>query len=172
MFTKGDIVRRALRKLGVASNATLSNVEPESMADALTDLEDMMADWDGQGIRIGYAFSVEPPQPDDDSNLPDWSIKAVSLNLAIIVAPDYLRPASDILLSEADKALETVRIATLIIPKTPRRGDMSRGQGNKNLFPRGRFYQQHSTVIRAENDGSIEGLYQLSPENPALDPEQ
>ena len=43
--TKGDIVRAALRKLGIASNATLTDVEPESVQDAVDDLEAMMAEW-------------------------------------------------------------------------------------------------------------------------------
>lgn len=43
--TKGDLVRAALRKLGVASDATLTDVEPQSMQDAVDDLEAMMAEW-------------------------------------------------------------------------------------------------------------------------------
>lgn len=45
LTTKGDIVRAALRKLGVASDATLTDVEPQSMQDAVEDLELMMAEW-------------------------------------------------------------------------------------------------------------------------------
>lgn len=53
--TKGDLVRAALRKLGVASDATLTDVEPQSMQDAVDDLEAMMAEWyqDGKGIVTG-----------------------------------------------------------------------------------------------------------------------
>ncbi|MDU1356775.1 MAG: packaged DNA stabilization gp4 family protein, partial [Citrobacter freundii] len=36
--TKGDLVRAALRKLAIASNATLTDVEPQSMQDAVDDL--------------------------------------------------------------------------------------------------------------------------------------
>ncbi len=43
--TKGDLVRAALRKLGVASDATLTDIEPQSMQDAVDDLEAMMAEW-------------------------------------------------------------------------------------------------------------------------------
>ncbi len=35
--TKGDLVLAALRKLGVASNATLTDVEPQSMEDGVND---------------------------------------------------------------------------------------------------------------------------------------
>lgn len=44
LTTKGDLVLAALRKLGVASNATLTDVEPQSMEDGVNDLEMMMAE--------------------------------------------------------------------------------------------------------------------------------
>ncbi len=47
LTTKGDLVLAALRKLGVASNATLTDVEPQSMEDGVNDLEMMMAEWLG-----------------------------------------------------------------------------------------------------------------------------
>lgn len=71
--TKGDLVRAALRKLGVASDATLTDVEPQSMQDAVDDLEAMMAEWyqDGKGIITGYVFSDDdnPPAEGDDHGL-------------------------------------------------------------------------------------------------------
>lgn len=45
ILTKGDVVLFALRKCAVASNATLTDVEPQSIADGLDDLEAMMAEW-------------------------------------------------------------------------------------------------------------------------------
>ncbi|MCU6204661.1 packaged DNA stabilization gp4 family protein, partial [Enterobacter cloacae] len=41
-LTKGDIVLFALRKPAIASNATLTDVEPQSVEDAIQDLENMM----------------------------------------------------------------------------------------------------------------------------------
>lgn len=156
MITKGDIVRKALRKIAVASNATLTNVEPESMADALEDLDDMMAEWDGTGIRIGYKMT-SPQSPDDDSGIPDFAKNAVSLKLAMQIAPDYVRPVLDDLSREADIAMDNLLVAIVYIPQTPRRGDMPRGQGNKDIFPRGRFYQQ-CNLLRVENDGTLDNL--------------
>lgn len=154
--TKGDIVARALRKIAVASNATLTNIEPESMADGLQDLDDMMAEWDGTGIRLGYKLT-SPQSPDDDSGIPDFAVRAVSLKLAIVISPDYIRPVMDEVAREADVAFENMLTAIIHIPQTPRRGDMSRGQGNKDIFPRGRFYQQQKQIT-VENDGSLDNL--------------
>ena len=93
LITKGDIVRAALRKLGVASDATLTDVEPQSMQDAVEDLELMMAEWyqDGNGIVAGYLFSdLDIPPADGDSHgIRTSAISAVIHNLAVRIAPDY-----------------------------------------------------------------------------------
>lgn len=154
--TKGEIVTRALRKIAVASNATLTNIEPESKADALQDLDDMMAEWDGTGIRVGYKLT-NPQSPDDDSGIPDFAVRAVSLKLAIFISPDYLRPAMDEVAREAEAAMDNLLTAIIHVPQTPRRGDMPRGQGNKDIFPRGRFYQQQK-LITVENDGTLDNI--------------
>lgn len=91
--TKGDLVRAALRKLGLASDATLTDVEPQSMQDGVNDLESMMADWydDGSGIDVGYIFTDPefPPAEGDDHGMPESAVSAVYHNLAVRIAPDY-----------------------------------------------------------------------------------
>lgn len=154
--TKGDIVRKALRKIGVASNATLTDVEPESMADALEDLEDMMAQWDADGVKIGYAFSSEPPNPDDQSGLDDWAINGVSLNLAIHISADYLRPIAPQLANDAFNAKTAIRKAILFVPPLVRRNDMPVGQGNKPFRTRNRFYVEPCTLQDEDGNQIIE----------------
>ena len=96
LTTKGDLVLAALRKLGVASNATLTDVEPQSMEDGVNDLEMMMAEWfegsdDTPGIDAGYIFSADDvsPDPGDAHGLTTGKLSAVFHNLAIRIAPDY-----------------------------------------------------------------------------------
>ncbi|GAA0484410.1 packaged DNA stabilization gp4 family protein [Tatumella punctata] len=104
--TKGDIVRAALRKLGIASDATLTDVEPQSMEDAVDDLEMMMSEWyqDGQGIITGYVFADDdnPPAEGDDHGMRSSSVSAVVHNLALRIAPDYV-------VTPADKVVMTAR---------------------------------------------------------------
>lgn len=96
LTTKGDLVNASLRKLGVASNATLTDVEPQSVEDAVSDLEMMMAEWlEGDsrvpGINIGYIFS-EPdvaPDPGDAHGVSTGRLSAIIHNLACRIAPDY-----------------------------------------------------------------------------------
>lgn len=44
LLTKGEIVLFALRKAGIASDTTNTEVEPQSFEDGMTDLEDLMAE--------------------------------------------------------------------------------------------------------------------------------
>ncbi|EPS0644815.1 packaged DNA stabilization gp4 family protein [Cronobacter malonaticus] len=95
LTTKGDLALAALRKLGVASNATLTDVEPQSLEDAVNDLEMMMAEWSGNEsgkvIDVGYIFSPddEPVIPGDAHGLARNALNAVILNLSCRIAPDY-----------------------------------------------------------------------------------
>lgn len=97
LTTKGDLVNAALRKIGIASNATLTDVEPQSVEDAVNDLEMMMAEWyeDGDGIDVGYLFSADDvaPDPGDDHGLKIGHLSAVFHNLAVRIAPDYVMEA-------------------------------------------------------------------------------
>lgn len=96
LTTKGDLALAALRKAVVASNATLVDTEPQSVEDAITDLELMLAEWrmtdaDQRGLDLGYAFSADgvTPAPEDRHNLPDFALNAVILTLATRIIPDY-----------------------------------------------------------------------------------
>ncbi|MDU4687444.1 MAG: packaged DNA stabilization gp4 family protein [Serratia marcescens] len=94
LTTKGDLVLAALRKIGIASNATLTDVEPQSVEDGVNDLEMMMAEWredPAVGIDIGYQFAAdgEPAVDGDDHGLKTAHLSAVYHNLALRIAPDY-----------------------------------------------------------------------------------
>ena len=93
--TKNDLVIAALRKLGIASDATLTDVEPQSNEDAFVDLELMMAEWlgDGKGIDVGYNFAVDEDSS-DEHGMELYAVNAVITNLACRMAPDYGREAS------------------------------------------------------------------------------
>lgn len=113
LSTKNDLVIAALRKLGIASDATLTDVEPQSNEDAVTDLELMMAEWlgDGKGIDVGYQFASEDA-PDDSHGMKPFAISAVVTNLACRIAPDYGREASAKLVMTARYGKEQLVKAT------------------------------------------------------------
>ncbi|EMC5621863.1 packaged DNA stabilization gp4 family protein [Salmonella enterica] len=134
--TKGDLVRAALRKLGVASDATLTDVEPQSMQDAVDDLEAMMAEWyqDGKGIIAGYVFSDDenPPAEGDDHGLRSSAVSAVFHNLACRIAPDYALEATAKIIATAKYGKELLYKQTAIsrAKRAPYPSRMPTGSGN------------------------------------------
>lgn len=107
LTTKNDLVIAALRKIGVASDATLTDVEPQSTEDAVNDLEMMMAEWlggeDSPGIDVGYQFADVDmaPDPGDEHGMKNNALAAVINNLACRIATDYGREAGAKLVSTA-----------------------------------------------------------------------
>ncbi|MDR5020037.1 packaged DNA stabilization gp4 family protein [Yersinia rochesterensis] len=143
--TKGDLALKALRKVGLFSDATLTDAEPQAISDSLYDLEDMMARWAIEGIDLGYIFS-ENPLTGDDSGIPAWANDGVSLKLALQMCLDNVIPASDQLLAEADNAYQTICTALTTVPPLQRRNDMPTGQGNGSSFTWNRFYIERDTL--------------------------
>lgn len=137
--TKGDIVLLALRRAGIASSATLTQPEPQSIADALDDLEYMMAQYLADGVDIGY-LPTDPPSPEDESGLELWAVEPVSLLLARGILVDNVRPIPQELAARALSGDELIRAKVLTIPSLARRNDMPVGAGNKDGWCDDRFY--------------------------------
>lgn len=87
-WTKRQIVVGAFEELGLGLSEF--DIGPQNLESALRRLDVMMADWNGHGIRIGYA-AADPNSSslDQDSGVPDWSIRAILVNLAIQIAPMF-----------------------------------------------------------------------------------
>lgn len=135
--TKGDIVRAALRKLGVASDATLTDVEPQSIQDGVDDLETMMAEWyqDGKGIITGYEFTDpdNPPAEGDDHGMRSSAVSAVVFNLACRIAPDYaIEPTAKVITTARNgKELLVKNTALSRAKRAPYPNRMPIGSGNQ-----------------------------------------
>lgn len=144
--TKGDIVRAALRKLGVASDATLTDVEPQSMQDGVDDLEAMMAEWyqDGKGIITGYEFTDpdNPPAEGDVHGMRSSAVSAVLHNLACRIAPDYGIEASAKIITTARYGKEQLLKSSAIsrAKRAPYPSRMPIGSGNNLATMNGWHY--------------------------------
>lgn len=159
--TKGDLVNAALRKLGIASNATLTDVEPQSTEDAVNDLESMMAEWyeDGNGIDVGYIFSADDvaPDPGDEHGLSIGHISAVFYNLATRISPDYAVEASGKVVAAAryGKELLVKSSAALKAKKAKAKAGypnrMPIGSGNRLLTLNGHNYFHHGDEDNADD---------------------
>jgi P22 tail accessory factor. len=152
LTTKGDLVLAALRKLGVASDATLTDVEPQSVEDAVNDLEMMMAEWlggdDSPGIDVGYVFAADdtPADPGDAHGMKNNALNAVILNLACRIAPDYGMDANAKLVTTARYGKEAlVRLSAMSRAKTARcksgyPNRMPIGSGNRLATENGWYF--------------------------------
>lgn len=143
-LTKGEIVQFALRKPAIASNASLTDVEPQSVEDAIQDLENMMYEWQINPGDIGYLFSAdgEDPDPGDDSGLPRKYMHAVGYQLMLRILSDYNLEPSASVLTNAWRSYDALLTDTLTVPSMRRRGDFPVGQGNKyDVFMSDRYYR-------------------------------
>lgn len=151
---KGEIVRFALRKFAVASNATQTDLEPPSMTNGVTDLEDMLYEWKINPGDIGYLFAVgdKEPHPDDDSGLPRKYKHGVGYQLVLRMMSDYGLEPTPRQEANAAKAYDAILTDTLEIPSMRRRGDFLAGQGNRyDTFCTDRYYPDD----RPETDGDV-----------------
>lgn len=156
--TKGAIVLRALRRAGLASTSVLLPPEPESIQDALVDLEDMMAEWEGNGLIVRYRYTGNAqglPQPDELSGLPDWAVAPVAHNLALRALIDNQRPVPDELATLAYNGKVQIEARIVEVPMLQRRNDMPRGSGAGQAwrpFGENRFYHEKDRL--SDSDGT------------------
>lgn len=95
-MTYGDIVTRALRLLGVLYETETASAEQG--ADALSQLNDMVAYWETDGVRIGY-FSGDSTT--ETLNLDTRYRVPLEYNLALWLAPQFEREPSPIVVAIA-----------------------------------------------------------------------
>lgn len=140
---KIQIVNLALRRGGIASSAVLMQPDPQQLADALGDLESLMASVIKDGVNLPYIFTTTPdgiPDGNEDSGLELWTLEALALKLAQRILIDMQRdltPQQNAVLREQ---WDVVKTAFYEVPALKQRNDMPSGQGNSPYFARDRFY--------------------------------
>lgn len=165
LTTKGDLVNAALRKLGIASDATITDVEPQSAQDAVSDLEMMMAEWyqGGDGIDAGYIFAAaeDYPETGDAHGMKPQAISAVVHNLAVRIAPDYaIEPMNKLVMSARNgKELLYKGAAITRAGKAGRLGYPNRmptGSGNRGFAQNGFNYFHRRDAEDADDSTAID----------------
>lgn len=88
-WTKRQIIEQAFAEIGLASYSF--DIQPDQMEDALRRLDNMMALWNSKGIRLGYPIPSSPgaSDVDEETGVSDDALEAMSLNLAVRIAPAY-----------------------------------------------------------------------------------
>ena len=127
-ITKGELVIRALKMLGVVDSIT--SADPEEIRDGLDYAASMVAEWENHGITIGYVMPLDGAQsmPDDESGLTAQNVLGVAANLAVNMAPLMGREAQQTVRSRAKLFYEG--LFSVELPQRQSDPMMPTGSGN------------------------------------------
>lgn len=110
-WTKRQIVSEAFAEIGKGSYSF--DMQPEEYQTALRRLDAMMATWGATAnIRIGYSGGNGFGDIGAETEVPDWAVSAMYLNLAINLAPSYGKTVSPDTKINAKIALDSIMNAT------------------------------------------------------------
>lgn len=87
MSTRADHIQRALEEIGVA--AYVFDLSGDELGSALRAHDQMLLQWQGEGIAFDYETPADGPALSDELVTPTWADEAISLNLAKKLAPQY-----------------------------------------------------------------------------------
>ena len=136
---KIDFINSAYSKLRISGLTT--QAVPEEVSLALEVLEEMMYEFEGNGLCIGYNFE-QVPDVNTEAGIPSQHHQMVKSNLAVRLIPDFNKDAPPILLSQASqsysKSLGTSLLSKAREVQYPRR--QPRGSGSTLRFNRWQRY--------------------------------
>lgn len=141
MTTKRQIVGSAFAELGIGSWEF--DLQPDEIIDGVNRLDQMMARWSSEGIRVGY--NATSNDPDADSGLPDVALEAVRTNLALRLAPAFGRQVNPLTASQADSGYSYLTAYFMRVPQRRFPNTLPLGSGNRlygyagsiNFYPQG-----------------------------------
>lgn len=155
-YSKRQYVTAAFEELGLASY--VFDLSPEQLEGALRRLDAMMAQWNGQGIRLAYPLPGSPENSDIDaeSTVPDSANEAIITGLAVRLAPSIGKAASPETKAIAKLAFDVLasRACQPIEMRLP--ASMPSGSGTKPWRRDQPFLYPQSVDIESGGDGYIE----------------
>jgi hypothetical protein len=134
-WLKRDIIEAALEEIGFGPNSY--DIRAEDYATGLNRLNTLMAQWQGDGVGLGYpaSNSADGDDLDADSNLPPDAVNGVIAGLAVALAPGFGKQVSKDTKVAARKGEQLIRRKTATIPS--RKADLTTypaGAGHKRRF--------------------------------------
>lgn len=142
MTTKREIINQAFDEIGAASYEL--NLSPEEIAAALRRLNQMMAEWDTQGIRIGYDLGGDVST---ESGIPESSVYAVAANLGIRIAPIIGKNLSPSTVSEARKAYRALVSYVYTPMQYQYPNTLPLGRGNRRLTISRQYFTETDPLV-------------------------
>lgn len=155
MTTKRQLIEAAHVEIGLADY--VFDIPAEQLQIALRRLDAMMAEWNGMGLRLGYALpsSYTAGDLDAESGIPDRAWEAVVANLAMRLAPSFGKQVMPETKSAADRSLNM--LLGKVLPPEQQLGRIPAGAGNKpwrwQLDP---FLPEPAHPVEVGPDGDLE----------------
>lgn len=149
--TRSELISAAFGELGVSTDFDLS---PDDLVAAVSKLNRLMSSWNAKGLRVGYSPGVAIG---DETGIVDAADDAVTLNLAIRLAPGIGKVPHPSLVVDARRAylaLLTQRVH-LIPVQLP--AEMIAGAGNRRYRDRV-FVSPPSDPAETGSGGTIDGV--------------
>lgn len=126
MATVTEIVSAAVRLLEVKTAE--SAITPVEVEDGLEALNDMMNEWNVDGINVGYETLDDA---DDELFVTLGSLGAIKANLAVYIAPEYGRVVTDELFDRAKRSKRSLR-ASIPLNASQYPDSLPIGSGNED----------------------------------------
>lgn len=144
-----DVVRDALELLIV--QAAEAKIPPDEAAAAIRTLNDLMFQYESQGIYLGY---TQINDMGDFLTVPLGAILAIKANLAIQLAPRYNVVPSPALMQSAMDGFKTLVDIGTSMSGSAYPSTLPQGSGNYDNGS-GDFYPDEQDTILTETGGSI-----------------
>lgn len=87
MTTRAQILADAFEAIGIADY--VFDVSPDEKASARRRLDAMMAQWEAEGVTLGYTPAGGQADDAIEMTSPVWADDAISSNLALRIAPTF-----------------------------------------------------------------------------------
>lgn len=132
-WTKRQIIEQAYEELGLA--AMFYDLQPEQLESARRKMDTLVAGWSSKNIQIGYPLPSEANSSDLDqeTNVPDYAVEALYLNLAIKIAPSHGKAVTPETKQQADQTYRNIlRIALRNPPQMKYACSLPSGAGHKS----------------------------------------
>lgn len=156
-WTKRQLIESAFEELGMA--AYVFDMQPEEQIGALLKLDAMVANWYSQGLRLGYAATLDPKNadPDQESGLPDAANEPVYMNLAKRLAPSYGKVLTRETLTTAKEGMDRLWASALRDPPRMQYPRMTpAGAGNRGFGLRRTFLPPPCSPITDGTDDVLD----------------
>lgn len=128
--TKQTIVNMAFEEIGLSSYEF--DATPEEQFSALRRLDALMAQWQVSGLDLGYNFpsAIGAGNPNDPANIPDLSVNAVAISLALRIMPAIGKTMSAETRVALAQGLVAIRAYCAVIPERALPSSTALGAGN------------------------------------------